>query len=232
MRTIATRLLNQQPCALCQRPSTSSLCIACRDDLPYYQSPHCPQCALPTTQGDYCGACLQAPPAFDRTYALFKYAYPLDRMLHDYKYQQQLSWVPILQTLILQSHIPSALQQQTIDAVIAMPMHINRLRERGFNHMHTLARELNQSWQYAMPDDACARIKDTPTQAGLNLKQRVRNLKGAFETKQDWTGKHILLLDDVMTTGTSLNALAHTFRKSGASQISCLVLARTLKHQD
>jgi ComF family protein len=213
------------------------LCASCIDDLPFYSSPyyagkHCPQCALPTTTGEHCGRCLQHPPAFDITYAVFKYAYPLDKLLHQYKYQQQLSYAPLLTSLVVRSNIQANIQHESIDAVIAMPMHINRLRERGFNHMHTLAQHLNQTWQWSMPMDACVRVKDTPTQAGLNLKQRITNLKGAFETRQDWQGKHILLLDDVMTTGSSLNALAKVFRQAGASKISCLVLARTLKPEE
>lgn len=213
------------------------LCATCVDDLPFYTSPfyagkHCPQCALPTTSGEHCGRCLQHPPAFDNTYAVFKYAYPLDKILHQYKYQQQLSYAPLLATLVAQSDIQPSILHEKIDAVIAMPMHTNRLRERGFNHMHTLAQHLNQTWQWPMPMGACVRVKDTPTQAGLNLKQRVSNLNGAFETSKDWHGKHILLLDDVMTTGASLNALAKVFRQAGASKISCLVLARTLKPEE
>jgi ComF family protein len=109
-----------------------------------------------------------------------------------------------------------------------MPLHETRLAERSFNQAGEIARRLAPVLDIPWLAEGCRRIRDTPPQAGLDLKARRRNLRGAFQCDLDLTGKHVALLDDVMTSGTSLDELAKTVRKAGAAEVSAWVVARTL----
>jgi ComF family protein len=223
------------PCPLCAAPAQKQLqlthaplCDACVPSLPWYVSARCPQCALPTSTGTYCGICLQHPPAFDHTIAPFRYAYPLDRLLQQFKYHQQLP----LGKLLAQSMLPTLtplLQADKPEVMVAMPMHPYRVRQRGFNHALELARHLQTALQIPLAMTGCSRTLDTPSQAGMDMKTRTRNLRGAFASQKHWQGKHVLVVDDVMTTGASMHALAKVLKQAGAGHITALVVARTLK---
>ncbi len=235
-------LKHSQPCPMCAAPaqryqdkhssvkktSHAPFCNDCATALPWYTSSRCPQCALPTLSGDYCGICLQHPPAFDQTFAPFRYAYPLDRLLHQFKYHQQLPVGKLLAESILPDLL-SLLTANLPDVMIAMPMHAQRVRQRGFNHALELAKHLQQALKIPLDIEACTRVLDTPSQAGMDMKTRVRNLRGAFATEKNWQGKHVLVIDDVMTTGASMHALAKILKQAGAGKVSALVFARTLK---
>lgn len=109
-----------------------------------------------------------------------------------------------------------------------MPLHPRRVRERGFNHASEIARAIAR--HFGLPLDAASvrRTRDTPPQQGLKHDARRRNVRGAFDCTGDVRGQHIALIDDVMTTGTSLDELAATLKKAGAREVSCWVAARTL----
>jgi ComF family protein len=215
--------LFKQNCTLCSASTDNklSLCSACINDLPLSPNPCCPQCGL-STQGDICGQCLKQPPHFDVTHALFKYGYPVDAILQHYKYNNALYLSQTLATLLC-----ATIQDKDIDVMIAMPLHPNRIKGRGFNQSLELAKIIAKQRLIALDSTSCKRIKDTPPQASLAFKHRLNNMKGAFTCNQSFAGKHVALIDDVMTTGSSLNELAKILKKAGARKISCYVLART-----
>lgn len=218
------------PCLLCgdrmagQTPF-SQLCGPCQSDLPWYRSPCCPQCALPTLHGEICGQCLQHTPAVDRCFAAMRYGYPLDRLLQRYKYQQDLACGHSLRQAMLLTwpQVPAP-----ADILIAMPMHPQRLALRGFNHAQDLAIALAQRWRIDCLTSAVIRIRDTAPQAGMDIQSRQRSLRGAFRATQSFAGRRVMLIDDVMTTGASMHALAKTIKQAGATQVTAAVLARTL----
>ena len=109
-----------------------------------------------------------------------------------------------------------------------MPLHPQRIRERGFNHATEIARDLARQLKLPLDPTLCQRIRDTPPQMGLKHAARRRNLRGAFTCSSDVRGQHIALVDDVMTTGTSLDELATTLKGAGALEVTCWVVARTL----
>jgi ComF family protein len=111
-----------------------------------------------------------------------------------------------------------------------MPLHPLRLRERGFNQSHLLAQHLAKNLNIALLTDVCQRTRNTPPQSSLPWQERGKNMRGAFTCSADLTGKHIAIVDDVMTTGISIEELARSLRQAGAVQISAWVLARTLPH--
>jgi ComF family protein len=210
------------------RAGTQPLCDGCHADLPWLRQPGCPRCALPTPAGQVCGACLKQPPAFDRSCAALAYAFPLDRLIPRLKYQGELAIVPALAACLSEA----VAAQPRPDCLVPMPLHAVRLRERGFNHATEIARETARRLGLALDSAGCRRTRDTPPQQGLRHDARRRNVRGAFSCSATFQGRHVALIDDVMTTGTSLDELAATLKRAGAREVSCWVVARTLPPGD
>lgn len=156
--------------------------------------------------------------------AVYAYDFPLDALVKHFKYQGALE---------LAEWFAQGLAQQTwghhnVDVLIPMPLHAGRLGERGFNQAAEIARRLARHLQLPWLPLACQRLRNTPPQAGLDLKARRRNLRGAFRCNMDLSGKRVALVDDVMTSGASLDELARTVKKAGAASVAAWVVARTL----
>lgn len=201
-------------------------CKACDADLPYHDIPHCPVCALPTTAGDVCGHCLTNPPLFTRTTAAFRYAFPIDKLVQAMKYGEQLSLAHAFAKKLASRINKNALP----DFVIPMPLHPAKLRQRGFNQSLLIASAISRELNLKLLPNACQRVRDTPSQSSLPLKERSRNVRNAFHSVMDLNGKHIAIVDDVVTSGASLNSLASALLKSGAIEIIAWSVARTLPH--
>ena len=203
-------------------------CAACDAALPHFKAAHCPVCALPAPAGEVCGHCLTQPPLFTRTTAVFGYSFPLDKLIQDMKYGEQLTLPHAFAKKLVQRIDRSNLP----DYVIAMPLHPAKLRERGFNQSLLLAATVARGLNLKLLPNACQRVRDTPPQSALPWKERKKNVRNAFCCDMDLTGKRIVLVDDVLTTGASLNALAKAVSKKGAIQISAWVVARTLPRSE
>ena len=221
------RLLPAQPCLLCGANSHAGLCCAaCDAELPRLTGEHCPICALPTLAGSMCGECLKQLPPFDHTVAAFSYQFPLDKLIQALKYRERL---------ILVNYLADALTRRITsrpDCIVALPLHPVRLRERGFNQSLLLARRISRQLDIPLLPDACERVRNTPPQSSLPWKERDKNMRRAFICKPDADvrGKHVAIVDDVMTTGASIGELARTLKQAGASEVSAWVVARTLPH--
>lgn len=222
------RALPAQPCVLCGSMSHDGLwCAACDGALPYLDVPQCPTCALPTSGGEICGQCLKHAPLFTGATAVFGYAFPLDKLMQAMKYGEQLAladaFAEKLARRIDKDRLP--------DHIIPMPLHPAKLRERGFNQSLLLAAGIARELDVELLHNTCRRLRDTPPQSALPWKERKKNVRGAFCCGADLSGKHVALVDDVLTTGASLDALAEAVQKRGASEISVWVVARTLPHK-
>ena len=225
IRTKLWQALPAQPCLLCGTFShNGAWCKACDSSLPYLTAPHCPLCALPTLNGDICGRCLKRMPQFDRTLAVFAYSFPLDKLVQALKFGERLMLVDGLADSLAQR------VEVRPDCIIAMPLHPSRLRERGFNQSTELARRVANILNIPLLPHACQRVRDTPPQSALKWKERGKNMRKAFICTQDLSGKHVAVVDDVMTSGASLNEVSAALRSAGASEISAWVIARTLPH--
>ena len=200
------------------------LCPRCHVSLPYHSLPHCAICAIPSTHGQICGACLKQTPSYARTIAAFSYAFPVDALLQSLKYDGNLALTRILAEPL--SHLAAA--QAKPDMIIAMPLHAARLRARGFNQALEIAKVIGKHLAIPVHAEVCQRTRDTPPQVSLPWKERDKNIKGAFACEINLSGKKIALVDDVMTTGATLNELSKVLRKQGAAEISAWVVARTL----
>lgn len=219
-----------QPCFLCKNPNGGEfgLCTGCFDDLPWHAKPRCPQCGL-ESGGDICGQCLTSTPHFDHTHALFTYDFPANALLQHFKYQQAHHLAYTFGHLFTR-HLQKNHAAQNIDVIFPMPMHPIRLKERGFNQSLEIARILAKNLQLSLDFESCYRKKYTPPQATLPLKDRVKNMQNVFACDKHLQGLNIAIVDDVMTSGASLNALAKTLKQAGAAKVECWVVARTLPH--
>jgi ComF family protein len=188
----------------------------------------CGTCALPVTGGaPRCGECVRHPPPLDACFAACTYTWPWPDCIGQFKFHGEAGWAAPLATL-MRSAPWVELALERCDVVLPMPVSTVRLRERGFNQAFELARRL-------APDKTDAtlllRTRDTPAQSGLTRADRLRNLRGAFAVEPLRAalvqGRRVVLVDDVMTSGTSLFLAAEVLRAAGAAHISAVVLART-----
>lgn len=213
-------------CLLCGADSAGALlCTPCAGDLPNLPAALCPLCAAQTTHGERCGACLREPPHFDRTLALFHYDFPADRIIHALKYGHQLAvagWCG--------QRLAERIGADEYDCIIPLPLHPERLCERGFNQSAEIAKNLGICLNFPVDRSNLLRTRATPPQAELPLKERHRNVRGAFECRADFTGKRLLLIDDVMTTGATVNECSRVLKLHGAASVTVAVVARALKH--
>ncbi|MEQ1775891.1 MAG: ComF family protein [Burkholderiales bacterium] len=213
-------------CLLCSGPSAGALlCAPCDADLPRLAGDHesqCDTCALPITSGTRCGACLTHPPSYNHVCAPFTYAFPADVLVQALKYRSMLAIAPLFGNTIV-----SALDELP-DVIIPMPLADARLRERGFNQAQEIARNVAKRTGIPLLPRACRKVRDTAPQAALPWKERAKNVRKAFVCDEDFTGKHVAVVDDVMTTGATLNELARNLKQAGATRVTGLVVARTL----
>lgn len=170
-----------------------------------------------------CAHCLRHPPAFAHTQAAFLYAYPLDGLIQQFKYGRDLHLAQFFAT-----HLAPHVMNTPAELIIPMPLHPERIRERGFNQAVEMGRPLARELGVPLVLDAARRIRNTPAQASLPHDARLKNIHGAFVCDARVKGKRVALLDDVMTTGASLHELARAVLAAGAIEVEAWVLARTL----
>lgn len=212
-------------CMLCAAPSGDSLlCPSCHGALPRLTTERCPVCALPTPGSEICGVCLARAPRFDATAAVFRYEFPIDRLIQTLKYSHRLSGAEFFGTELAQVALP-----QRPDMILPVPLAATRLAQRGFNQALEMARPLARALGMALETGRICRRRDTTPQTGLPWKERARNIRDAFECQIDLAGNTVLVVDDVMTTGATLDELARTLKAHGAARVENLVLARALK---
>ncbi|TDY04078.1 ComF family protein [Thiohalophilus thiocyanatoxydans] len=213
-------------CWLCHTPLTgdSPLCPACFTLLPRNQHA-CRRCALPTAPGQIlCGHCLSHPPVYQHSLIPFIYAPPLDQLITRLKFQQRLPYARLLGVLLGQS-LPAA-RLQSLDALLPVPLHPRRLRERGYNQSLEIGRFIARQCGLPLLTRHTHRRRHTEAQSRLALEQRRRNLRQAFYTDADLRGRAIGIIDDVVTSGHTVNELARCLRRAGAESITVIAVAR------
>ncbi len=204
-----------------------NLCTACQASLPLLTT-HCISCAKPLaihTQR-HCGACQKNPPLYEKVVTPFHYAPPLQPLIGELKFAGQLHRAKLLGKLLLpwleEAYKEAALPQY----LIPIPLHKKRLRQRGYNQALEIAKPLARSLKLPLKAQLLTRVKDTQAQARLRLKTRQHNVKQAFSVTKPLHGQHIALLDDVMTTGHTINAACHALKKAGCSRIDVWCVTR------
>jgi ComF family protein len=221
-------------CVLCGHFTKRSLdvCVFCEKELPWLTQA-CSQCALPlpadTPMGQKCGHCLQHPPPFEKTLALFHYQTPIDRLITRLKFQQRLTYAKLIGTLFAKQLSIYYQTHKLPECIIPMPLHKTRLRERGFNQAVELAKPLSKQFGIKLDRKSCVRIRATQAQTQIPAKEREQNVKNAFYIHPNLQAKHVAILDDVVTTGHTITELSYALKKAGVEQIDVWCCARTSK---
>ena len=234
------RLGNRLPghCALCGATGTHVLCDGCRSDFFGRCLPRCGCCALPLasadTEAQTCGQCSWQPPAFDATVAAADYAAPLDQLVLGLKFGGRLALAPLFAEQLraaLSDRQHQHHRHNLPDLLTPVPLGPARLRERGFNQSLEIARPLSLALGVPLLPRLLVRVRDTPAQSRLAPAGRHLNLLEAFtltpKALEKVRGRHVGVVDDVMTTGATLNEVAATLKRLGAARVTNLVFART-----
>lgn len=216
-------------CLLCKAACAgpAELCAPCRQTLPWLGH-HCRRCALPlaTPRAELCGQCLQSPPPFVHCRCAFDYRFPVDSLLSGFKYHRRLAQGHLLASLWLDHCAPPARDNRP-EMLVPVPLHWRRRWQRGYNQSLLLS----EHWGQALGIEVADRLRrrPSPPQQGLNRSQRRRNLRGAFtlSSASGLAGRHLALVDDVVTTGTTAAAAAAILLRAGAAQVDVWCLART-----
>lgn len=213
-------------CLLCDAAGAAGrdLCAACWQDLPH-NPVACRLCALPLAahEAGVCGLCLKQPPPLDGSIIPFRYAAPLDHLLLGLKFGQQLPNARLLGGLLAEAIAAST--RELPDCIIPVPLHPSRLRERGYNQALELARPIAQHLGVPLCEGLVLRPKHTAAQSTLEKMARRRNIKGAFVVRGELPA-HIAIVDDVVTTGSTVNELARVLRRGGAKRVVVWACAR------
>ncbi|MGE8178075.1 ComF family protein [Pseudomonas fluorescens] len=225
---------NEQNCLLCDELSDTPqpICTSCETELPWLGD-HCQTCALPLpVAGLTCGQCLKEPPAFEQVIAPWTYSFPLDSLINRFKHAAKWPYGRLLAELLaqcLQHRFDEGLKRP--DALVAVPLARKRLRERGYNQAAMLARWLSDSLKINCDANLLLRIQDTTAQQDLDAKARKQNLLSAFALMPgaQIKGRHLALVDDVLTTGATAQSLARLLIGAGAARVDVYCLARTPK---
>ncbi len=181
---------------------------------------------LPDGAPDLCADCRKAGLRFDRAWAAFRLLSPVQHLIHQLKYSSNLAAAHALGTLAARRLARRA--QPLPDLMIAVPLHHRRLRSRGYNQALELVRAMKGVLAIPTSSTIATRVRATSDQIGQSAAQRRSNLKGAFEVRGSLQGRHIALVDDVMTTGATLAELAAACRSAGAARIEAWAIARAL----
>ena len=212
-------------CILCGQAGQCGrdLCAACGSELPYLVTA-CRRCAIPLPRAGICGQCQQRPHAFDMAWAAFDYQPPVDHLIQSLKFNGKFYAARLLGELMAERIVAAELDMPQL--LLPVPLHPSRLRQRGFNQALELARPLAHKLGLPVNPALCHRSRATVAQTGLDAQARRRNLKGVFEVKAPLVVSHVAIVDDVMTTGSTVEMLAKVLRRAGAARVDVWVCAR------
>jgi len=215
-------------CSLCGASGHRGLdlCADCLSELPHNRR-CCGHCALPLPQAvpeASCGTCQRHPPCFDRCLAPLIYETPVRELIGRFKYGGDLAT-----GLLLAELLGAFVEQQPEpypEVLVPVPLHPQRLRERGFNQAMELARLLGHRLGIPVAGQACRRVRATAPQSRLDKRARRRNVRGAFDVQRPPQVRHLTLIDDVMTTGSTADELARVLKGHGTARVDVWVCAR------
>ena len=212
-------------CVNCRHPN-ESICTNCLDAFVENSTLICQHCGRPQRHSHademICSRCQHSPPPLIEIRTPFVYAEPLSNCIKSLKYQSQFG---LAVTLAQEMAKRMPAWQKPIDTLVPLPLHPKRKKERGFNQATLLAKQLSYFTNISFHDNLITRVRNTPPQARLNLQERQHNMQGAFIADDQAKDKHILLIDDVYTTGATLSAAAEALQIAGAKSVSGYCLA-------
>ena len=218
----------------------SKVCLDCQSVFPTLLT-YCPLCAHPmsneaSASSNLCARCLQGRPYFDKVISSFLYSFPIDKIIHSIKYDHRLEFVPILGKLLVKTVEKFYAGSETPEVIIPVPLHLNRLRKRGFNQSFMLAnvvqKYLSFSDRIRVDNKVVLRTNDTESQQGLLLSKRRKNVQNSFSVTNCHSYKHVAILDDVVTSTATVNSISRILKDNKVSRIDVWSVARTPYHRE
>ncbi len=215
-------------CIICQKTVEQNfeICPDCYQALPHNDI-CCLHCALPLAEdinnSVLCGSCIQKAPAFDYAHSLFRYEDAVIGLVHQLKFGEKIGFSRSIGEMLLMELLKT---NEKPDCVLPVSLYSSRLRQRGFNQSIEISRVLAKNLAIPIEHTAVVRQRYTAAQTGLNAKQRQKNIKGAFSVVANLNYKHVLIVDDVMTTGATVNELAKVLKKNNVARVGVLSIAR------
>ncbi len=217
----------RQDCALCLAPSADVVCPDCAGQLRAVDV-CCAVCGLPLPHPGLCSACRTRAPAFDATAARFEYRFPADRLIQRFKYAGDLA----LGRWLGQQLLDRVRGEPRPDLLVVPPLSAEGLRQRGFNQALELAKVIGRPLRARIDGQLVARSRDTAHQVHLGRRERRSNLRGAFSCTHPLRGERVAIVDDVMTTGATADAIARLLKRAGAGHVCAWVVARAPEPED
>jgi competence protein ComFC len=236
IRTVCNTLIElfyPSNCAGCGAPQSPGilLCEQCKESVPHISQPYCHICSRPfegLISGNFaCSNCADRPPAFDCVVSKYQAKGVLRDLIHRFKYGRQYYLRGILAEYLVEAMQDERILKEPIDWIVPVPLHPAKLRERGFNQAAALGEALCK--REGLSTLRCIQRKRyTPTQTRFDRAERMRNLHKAFAVRKNSNvrGKHLVLLDDILTTGSTLHECALVLRESGAASVRAITVAR------
>jgi ComF family protein len=223
-------------CLVCRAPvgDAHSLCPACWSAMRFIGPPYCDRCGLPfeheQATGGVCPGCLAHPPAFARARAVLRYDEASKKLILRFKNADRVHAAPALARWLARAGSDLVAAS---DVIVPVPLHWRRLLRRRYNQSALIAKALARQAGLDWAPDALRRLRPTPSQGGLSARQRRANVRGAFAVsprqRPKIAARRILLIDDVLTTGATLDAAAKALRRAGAAEVAALAVARVVK---
>ena len=202
----------------------SLFCERCASAAPTLPGNSCVKCGERTSEHlDLCGDCFALPPPLDRLVPKYRYGGSVRSAIHALKYRHITAIAPAMASLMSELRF---LHRAKLDCIVPVPIHANRLRERGYNQAAHLAQPLAEFTGKALIEDALIKIRDTQSQVELSRSERMRSLTRAFIANYSFDDAHVLLVDDVCTTGSTLMNCAVALKRAGARRVSAVVFAK------
>ena len=211
-------------CAICLSVHDGGFCHSCHELLPWIGIA-CEICRLPLASPGICPQCLRDPPCWDNMVVPFEYAEPVSHMLRQLKYRDRLNAVPALAEVLAEQVLRRSISLPEV--LIPIPLHASRMRRRGFNQAALLAAETGRLLGIPVDPELLLRTRATPTQTRLAVPMRKKNLHDAFAVKALGRYDAVAIIDDVVTTGATMDAACQVLRQCGCSRISAWAVART-----
>lgn len=202
------------------------VCPDCYPMLPHNKA-RCVRCALPLAEdieaAVLCGRCIRKLPAFDYAYSPFRYEDEIIALVHQLKFSQKIHFSRSIGDMLWQHF---SLTGERPDCLLPVALHKSRMRQRGFNQSIEISRVLAKKLAIPIEHTVVERQRSTAAQTGLSAKQRQKNIRGAFAVVGELRYKHVLIIDDVMTTGATVNELAKLLKKNNVERVGVLSIAR------
>ena len=211
-------------CALCKEPSNQGFCPNCQKLLPWIKS-GCLICNRHMNSWGVCGICQNKKPCYAYSIVPFRYDSPISNIIQQLKYSEQLHYAFALGKM-LSSQIMAS-KSNLPEVIIPIPLHQKRIRTRGFNQASEIAKVVSKNTRIPLQQKYLIRSRNTDSQTGLSEKMRNKNMKHAFIVKSTKYNEHVALLDDVITSGATVNSAASALLKSGIAKVSVWAIAKT-----